>query len=241
MDDLPIVRKRVLSDKYLFYIMSKQIDLIKSHTKLENNSKIIEIGAAGGITDYLWKQVITTDIRSCDGVQIVCDAHALPFEENSVDLIFGIDTLHHLENPEVFFRKLSDKLRKNGKAIFIDPNFNWFSILMFKKILKKIHKEPYDTKVNNWKLPNDSYLIGNQAALYNIFVRDVDKFKNLFPHLKFSFGEESRGLSFLISGGVSTRLPISSNVLIKLDKFESSSKKWMKLFGMSRLVILEKI
>ena len=56
---------------------------------------------------------------------LVCaPAEALPFEPNSVDLIFCVNAVHHFSNPEKFLRDSRLLLRSGGRiAIFgLDPH-----------------------------------------------------------------------------------------------------------------------
>ena len=49
-------------------------------------------------------------------------SHALPFADNSFDLIFCSWLLEHLATPEQDFREIARVLRPNGAFVFITPN-----------------------------------------------------------------------------------------------------------------------
>lgn len=51
---------------------------------------------------------------------IVGSAHCLPLQDNSIDVVFGMAILHHLEL-EPSAREVKRVLRKGGKAIFREP------------------------------------------------------------------------------------------------------------------------
>ncbi len=51
---------------------------------------------------------------------IVASAHDLPFPDNSIDVVFGIAILHHLDLPLVS-REVHRVLRPGGRAIFQEP------------------------------------------------------------------------------------------------------------------------
>lgn len=56
-----------------------------------------------------------------DGAQfIVGSAHDLPFPDDSIDIVFGIAILHHLDLPLVA-REVHRVLRPGGRAIFQEP------------------------------------------------------------------------------------------------------------------------
>jgi SAM-dependent methyltransferase len=61
------------------------------------------------------------EANQCDGVELMLgSAHALPFPDESVDVIFGMAILHHLDL-EIAARELRRVLRKGGRAIFKEP------------------------------------------------------------------------------------------------------------------------
>jgi SAM-dependent methyltransferase len=212
---------RILKDGYLNRLFTDELNAIKSAITVQNPNRIIEIGAAGGITKVVWPQVETTD--------------------NSVDVLFGMDALHHARSPRKHFQELDRVLKPSGNAIYIEPNWNFFSQICFKVLLKYLHPEPYDTKQKLWEIENDDPMMGNQAQAYNIFVRDIAIFKTEFPNLRVEILQPLKGLSFLLSGGVHTRLPIPSLLLLSIYNFEENNKYWISKFGLGRIIRITKI
>ena len=152
-----------------------------------------------------------------------------------------MDALHHARNPHAHFVELQRVLVKGGNAIYIEPNWNFFSRLCFKVLLKYLHPEPYDTKQKDWEIKNDDPMMGNQAQGFNIFVRDKKKFQQDFPDIRIEILQPLKGLSFLLSGGVHTRLPIPSSLLLKLYRFEEGNRSWISNFGLGRIIRLTKV
>jgi ubiquinone/menaquinone biosynthesis C-methylase UbiE len=61
------------------------------------------------------------EANQCEGVQLLLgSAHSLPFPDESVDVIFGMAILHHLDL-EIAANELRRVLRKGGRAIFKEP------------------------------------------------------------------------------------------------------------------------
>jgi len=61
------------------------------------------------------------EVNQCEGVQLLLgSAHSLPFQDESIDVIFGMAILHHLDL-EIASRELRRVLRKGGRAIFKEP------------------------------------------------------------------------------------------------------------------------
>jgi SAM-dependent methyltransferase len=233
--------ERIVEDDYLRKLFSDELYAIRSAITIPNPEKIIEIGAAGGITKVVWPEVQTTDVRVSPGVDFVMSAEKIQAEDNSLDVLFGMDALHHARNPRAHFVELNRVLKSGGNAIYIEPNWNFFSRLCFKVLLKYLHPEPYDTKQQDWAIDNEDPMMGNQAQGFNIFVRDAAKFQEEFPNLRIEVLQPLKGLSFLLSGGVHTRLPIPSSLLLPLYEFEERNKTWISRFGLGRIIRLTKV
>ena len=233
--------QRIVNDGYLARLFTDELNAIKSAITAPNPRKIMEIGAAGGITKVVWPEVITTDVRVSPGVDFEMSAEKIDAEDNSIDVLFGMDALHHARNPRKHFVELQRVLVSGGNAIYIEPNWNLFSRLCFKVLLKYLHPEPYDTKQQDWEIKNDDPMMGNQAQGFNIFVRDEEKFHEDFPNLRIEILQPLKGLSFLLSGGVHTRLPIPSGILLKLYEFEEGNRRWISNFGLGRIIRLTKV
>ena len=66
---------------------------------------IVEIGSGtGNFKDYC-PQAISTDIQAVNWIDLVLEAHQLPFGNQVIDNIVMIDTLHHLQVPVLFLTK----------------------------------------------------------------------------------------------------------------------------------------
>ncbi len=232
--------EKILNDFYLRTLFTDELNAIRSAITADQESNVIEIGAAGGITKIVWPEVQTTDVRIGPGIDKEMTAEVIDAQDDSVDVLFGMDALHHARDPRSHFRELSRVLKLGGNAIYIEPNWNKFSILCFKYLLKYLHPEPYDTKQSEWEIQNDDPMMGNQAQAFNIFVRDSKKFAVEFPNLNVEILQPIKGLSFLISGGVHTRLPIASSLILKLYNFENAHPGWLKITSLGRLIRITK-
>lgn len=61
------------------------------------------------------------EANQSEGVELLLgSAHSLPFPDESIDVVFGMAILHHLDL-EVAARELRRVLRKGGRAIFKEP------------------------------------------------------------------------------------------------------------------------
>ena len=61
------------------------------------------------------------EVNRCDRVELLIgSAHTLPLEDESVDVVFGMAILHHLDL-ELACREVQRVLRKGGRGIFKEP------------------------------------------------------------------------------------------------------------------------
>jgi len=241
LDNPGSAMERISEDRYLLTLFTDELNMIRNAITIPDPQSLIEIGAAGGITKLIWPEVVTTDVRTGPGVDKVMYAEKIDAPDSTLDVLFGMDALHHVRSPQKHFSELVRALKIGGNAIYIEPNWNLFSKFCFKILLKYLHPEPYDTKQKNWELSNPDPMMGNQAQALNIFVRDAEKFRSEFPELKVEILEPLKGPSFLFSGGVHTRLPIPSAFLILGHRLENRFPSLLGLFGLGRIIRLTKV
>jgi len=87
---------------------------------LPKSSIILDIGS--GNLDLDLANVIRMDVTLTPYVDVVGDAHALPFLPGVFDFIFSLAVIEHLRNPFVAANEMFDAL-KNGGYIYGDCNF----------------------------------------------------------------------------------------------------------------------
>jgi SAM-dependent methyltransferase len=236
-----VSRIKILNDPFL---RASYVSILETMKQLINqfgaisNRQILEIGSAGGITSEIDNQIITSDVRTGYGVRLIIDGNkSLPFKNNELRAIIAKDVLHHLSNPDDFFKEVSRVLEPGGIAVFAEPNWNLLSRLIF----YFIHPEPYMSRQKSWTFESHEPMFSNQAIPWIIFCRDKALFAEKFPSLHQEVLEVPlNGLSFLASGGVYKRTRIPSSLLIKSMAIESSSNRWMKHTGLTRIMFVKK-
>jgi SAM-dependent methyltransferase len=239
LEDPNLSRSKVLEDPFLLAsykdVLNCQLDLL---TPLGHPGKIVELGSAGGITKLVNKEIITTDVRKCEGVDFILNADfSLPFANSSLSGIIAKDVLHHISDPESHFVEVSRVLKSGGVAIYAEPNWNFISKFVF----TFLHPEPFEKKQISWKFESEDPMYSNQALPYIIFVRDIYRFRDLFPEFEVVIERKIlNGLSFLLSGGVMQRTFLSHRFLLTLKKIESKNSYFMNRFGTLRLIKLTK-
>ncbi|MHA1712712.1 MAG: class I SAM-dependent methyltransferase [Candidatus Ranarchaeia archaeon] len=78
------------------------------------------------------RSAITVDIDLTRDVDVVADAHRLPFKDGSFDYIVCTEVLEHLYHPHIAIDEMCRLLRPNGKLILTT------------RFIFPIHDKPYD-------------------------------------------------------------------------------------------------
>ena len=144
----------------------------------ESWQRILVVGAGNDpYRDFFGEveQYVRLDIAVIkDKVDVVADAHSLPFDSSSFDCIMAIEVFEHLEDPEKFVNESHRILNSSGSIILSIP-------FMFHE-----HGDPYDysryTKFKLEKVFNKfSQLdISSQGARLHVILDLITTSKSLF-------------------------------------------------------------
>ncbi len=165
--------------------------------KLPESAKtIVELGSGGGFIKEIIPSALTSDILEVDGLDHIFSALEMPFTDASVDAFVMIDVLHHIPDPEQFFREASRCLVPGGRIIMIEPaNTPWSRF-----IYKNFHHEEFDLEAG-WVLGASGPLSqANGAVPWIMFNRDREKFLDRFPAFKIIEMKNHTPLRYLLSG-----------------------------------------
>lgn len=193
------------------------------------NGVFIELGSGGGFLKEIEPGVICSDVLPLATNDLSFSALDMPFEDNSVDGFFMIDTFHHIPDSEKFLSEARRVLKKGGKIIMIEPANSWWGRFIY----KNFHHEPFNPD-GDWKIPNVGPLSGANGALpWIVFERDQELFYQKFPELTIESIKYHTPLRYLISGGVSIKQlapRFSYNAFRLLDKFLSNISNKLSMF-----------
>jgi SAM-dependent methyltransferase len=168
----------------------------------ESSSKVLEIGAGAGLSNLPKNQVIRSDIMVTKWIDIACDCQNMPFLDAQFGAILMIDVLHHLPDPQRFFREACRCLMAGGVIRMIEPwNTKWSSW-----VYRNLHHEPFDPTRLEWGLTKGGPLSQANGALpWIIFKRDLPLFTQRFPQLSIEEIKPIMPLVYLLSGGLAYR------------------------------------
>jgi SAM-dependent methyltransferase len=173
---------------------------------------ILEIGSGTSPLKQFLSNVVTSDVLDLDYLDLVFDCHEIgeldAIKDNSLDVITLTNVLHHLKSPIVFLNAAATKLKPGGKVIATEPFFSVLSTPIF----KHLHHEAVAFRISEPELSEvqGPLASANIALPWLIFFRNREWLQRLNDN--YDVGNLSiryfTALSYMISGGISHRLPV---------------------------------
>ena len=202
------------------------------------NPAILEIGCGPSFLKKYYPNLISSDIEKHSNCDFIANAKDLPFDKESIDVIFLHNVFHHIDDIDKFFKQADKCLRKNGIIYLIDPNYSCFS----KIIYKYFHHEKFDLNAD-WKFNSSNpQLDSNQALSWIVFERDIEIFKNRYPNFKIIEKKSFSFLTYLLSGGFNYNINLPKflcKIIFKIDNYLSFFMK--NYLGLFQKIIIKKL
>jgi SAM-dependent methyltransferase len=139
--------------------------------------RVLEVGAGPGLLsewarrrrpDAAW---IASDLHAVPWNDLAADAGSLPLRTGGVSAVLGLDVLHHLPRPALFFREAARVLAGDGRLVLVEP---WITPLSW-VVYRFFHQEDCRLHVDPWNpfpgLNKDSF--DGDAAVPWRLVRDT--------------------------------------------------------------------
>ena len=166
---------------------------------LVSGGAMVEIGSGGGFIKDIFPDVITSDVKTINGVDMVFGADKLPFADNSVSALFAVHVIHHIPDITHFLREANRVLVPGGGIVCVEPY--WSPVARF--IYTHVHPEPYDDHAATWLLSGKGPMSGsNQAMSYLLLKRDREQFQKLFPHFQLVYERPFGFIRYMATGGI---------------------------------------
>ncbi len=160
----------------------------------------LEIGGGSGNLRDALPDAVSIDVQWTPWLDLVADAHQLPFGDRAFANIVMLDVFHHLSFPSRFLQEAMRVLRPGGRLIMIEPNVSPVSWLFFKLLHEepvRLSDDPFDPAPRSGPAPYES----NQALPYLVFVRKKRLFEQLFAGLTIRTAHRFSFLAYPLSGG----------------------------------------
>lgn len=116
-------------------ILNKKMTRIGLDEFIERNAvkgKMLNVGGARGRYGEYFDEMVNIDIEDRPGVDVVADAHNLPFDDNSFDAVLAVEVLEHLYDPHMAVSEMYRVLKPGGRVILTT------------RFLYPLHDTPHD-------------------------------------------------------------------------------------------------
>jgi SAM-dependent methyltransferase len=208
---------------------------------------IIEIGCGSGFSPlYIDAEIVLTDVVKNEWVDKIIDATNMNLEDESVDIIFTSNTIHHFYSPVKFFNETIRVLKPNGLILINESNL---SVLM-RTILKLMRHEGWNYDIDVFDInavvndPNDPWS-GNNAISQLLFDKNRQKFENNFKSLNVIVDKPCECFVFPLSGGVTAKTKVPRLPYRLLKAFNKLDCILVgiapQIFALSRRIVLKKL
>jgi SAM-dependent methyltransferase len=203
-----LVHKKIIQKKaFLRKIYEEIYSFFRQQTEILKAlpGEMLELGSGGGFLKNVLPEVVTSDVAAYPTVDRVVFADHLPFADRSLKAIFMVNVLHHLSEPDLFFKEANRCLVGGGRVIMIEP----FNSVLARFVYKHFHHELFDEAISEWRVTGQGRLTAsNQALPWIIFWRDRALFESRYPGLRILETAPHTALRYILSGGLSLRFSV---------------------------------
>jgi SAM-dependent methyltransferase len=172
---------------------------------LENcpDGRILDIGGGTAHIKEFRPDIVCADILPFPGIDVVADAHRLPFRDGFFSGVIMLDVLHHLERPIEFLREASRVIRPGGHIAMIEPAMT----AVARHFYDRFHEEPVDMTADPFapvvSNPDRDPFDANQAIPTLLFAESEarKRVEQEIPSLQVRRVEWHSLLAYPLSGG----------------------------------------
>jgi SAM-dependent methyltransferase len=213
---------------------------------LENcvDGPVLDIGGGTAHVKEVRSNIISTDILAFPGIDVVADAHQLPFSDGFLANIVMLDVLHHLERPIQFLREASRVLRPGGRLSMLEPAMTPGAYQFY----NRFHEEPVDMTADPFTAgsinPDRDPFDANQAIPTLLFstAKSRRRLEKTIPSLRVQSVDWLSLIAYPLSGGFQkwSLLPAAwVNTILAIEKRTPALIRKCLAFRMK--IVLEKL
>jgi SAM-dependent methyltransferase len=167
------------------------------------DGRILDIGGGTAHIKDFRPDIICADILSFPGIDVVADAHRLPFPDRFFSGVVMLDVLHHLERPIEFLREAARVLTPGGRLAMIEPAMTPVA----RPFYHYFHEEPVDMTADPFAPvavdPDRDPFDANQAIPSLLFTTPAarERVEQAIPALRVRSVEWLSLFAYPLSGG----------------------------------------
>jgi SAM-dependent methyltransferase len=108
------------------------------------DGRVLDIGGGTAHIKEFRPDIVCADILPFPGIDVVADAHRLPFSDKYFTGVVMLDVLHHLERPIDFLEEASRVLKPGGLIAMIEPAMTTLA----RRFYDRYHDEPVNMQAD---------------------------------------------------------------------------------------------
>ncbi len=176
-----------------------------------------------------------------DHLDLVCDAHNLPFQDASFGNVVGIDVIHHFKNLAFYFDEAERVLKPSGRIILVEPWITPVSRFVYTYLHHEACDSVSDPFYNTFDKEDKDPWSGNAMLPYLIFKKRSESFAGRWPNLRVIDIKTFATCAYLLSGGFQNIGVRSEKTMSCLIKMERMFHPYLDFLAAHRaLIVLEK-
>lgn len=180
----------------------------------------LEIGGGIGNFASFVDNVISIDIQLDAELDVIGDAHAIPFKSASFSNMVMLDVLHHLESPVQFLKEAQRVVCSGGRIVILEPAITPLSRIFY----SLFHHEPVIMDVDLFNINSQNFnrdpYEANQAIPTLLFKKHLNRLSAEFPDLKVLKTQLISLFAYPLSGGFRTWSLLPTKIIPALLRLE---------------------
>jgi SAM-dependent methyltransferase len=206
--------------------------------------RVLDIGGGTAHIKEIRPDVVSTDILPFPGIDVVADAHRLPFPDGTFSGVVMLDVLHHLERPIEFLTEISRVLKVGGRIAMIEPAMT----LVARQFYHHFHEEPVEMQVDPFAPvainPHRDPFDANQAVPTLLFGTTAARrrVEQTVPSLRVRIVKWTSLLAYPMSGGFQKWSLMPAAMVRPLLALEEKVPEMIRRhFAFRMMIVLERV